>query len=68
MKTDATGAKPLLQTADLDFYNTTALADNNKWEMGKRYTYNIVIGLDEIYFAPSVANWTDVAVNPINVQ
>lgn len=68
MTTDATGAKPLLQKADLDFYNTTALADNNKWEMGKRYTYNIVIGLDEIYFAPSVADWDDVTVDDITVK
>lgn len=68
MTTDATGAKPLLQKADLDFYNTTALADNNKWEMGKRYTYNIVIGLDEIYFAPSVTNWVDVTGIDINVK
>lgn len=34
----------------------------DKWEMGKRYTYNIVIGLDEIYFAPTVTDWVDVEV------
>ena len=68
MKTGATGAKPLLQKADLYFYNTTALADNNEWKMGTRYTYNIVIGLDEIYFAPSVTDWTDVSVDGINVK
>lgn len=34
----------------------------DKWEMGKRYTYNIVFGLDEIYFAPSVEAWDDVTV------
>lgn len=68
MKTNATGAEPLLQKADLYFYNTTALADKNKWEMGKRYTYNIVIGLDEIYFAPSVTNWVDVTGIDINVK
>ena len=28
-----------------------------KWEMGKRYTYNIVIGLEKIYFAPQVDDW-----------
>ncbi len=27
------------------------------WDMGKRYTYNISIGLYEIYFAPTVENW-----------
>lgn len=68
LKTNATGAQPLLQTADLYFHHASALADNNKWAMGKRYTYNIVIGLDEIYFAPSVANWSDVAVGDINVN
>lgn len=68
MKTDATGAEPLLQKADLYFYNTTPLADNNEWKMGTRYTYNIVIGLDEIYFAPSVTDWVDVTGIDINVQ
>lgn len=32
------------------------------WKIGKRYTYNLVIGLDKIYFAPSVTDWTDVNV------
>ncbi|MGM9747921.1 MAG: fimbrillin family protein [Candidatus Cryptobacteroides sp.] len=32
------------------------------WEIGKRYTYNIAIGLNEIYFAPSVTDWKDVDV------
>ena len=68
MKTDATDAKPLPQTADLYFHHETPLADGNKWEMGKRYTYNIVIGLNEIYFAPSVTKWVPVTVDPINVQ
>ncbi len=30
-----------------------------KWEMGKRYIYHIVIGLDKIYFNPQVTNWED---------
>lgn len=34
------------------------------WEPGKRYTYHLVIGLDEIYFAPEVAPWDDVNVTP----
>lgn len=33
-----------------------------KWEMGTRYTYDVTIGVDEIYFAPSVAAWKDVNV------
>lgn len=68
LKTDASGSKEILQKAELDFYNSTALADNNKWEMGKRYTYNIVIGLDAIYFAPSVANWVDATATPIDID
>ena len=62
IKTIASGSVALLQKADLYFHNTTALADNNKWEIGKRYTYNLSIGLDKIYFAPSVTNWDDVNV------
>jgi hypothetical protein len=29
------------------------------WVKGKKYTYNITIGLDQIMFAPSVADWTE---------
>lgn len=35
-----------------------------KWEPGRRYTYNIAIDLDEIYFAPEVDSWDDVDVTP----
>lgn len=35
-----------------------------QWEMGKRYTYNIKIGLNKIYFNPIVENWNDVTVSP----
>lgn len=37
----------------------TAHAD---WKMGKRYIYDITIGLDRIYFAPTVTDWEDVTV------
>lgn len=37
----------------------TAHAD---WKMGKRYIYDITIGLDRIYFAPTVTDWDDVTV------
>ena len=33
------------------------------WDLGKRYTYTIVFGLDEIYFDPAVADWTDVTMD-----
>lgn len=29
------------------------------WEIGKRYTYNIIIGLDEIFFSPEVEDWVE---------
>jgi hypothetical protein len=32
------------------------------WEMGKRYTYSIVIGVNEIYIAPSIStDWVNVS-------
>ena len=44
---------PQKQTADL---TTTAVP---KWEMGKKYTYTITIGMTEIIFDPAVSNWTN---------
>lgn len=35
----------------------------NKWEMGKKYTYNLTIGLDDIFFAPRITEWEKVNVN-----
>lgn len=32
---------------------------SGEWVLGKRYTYNIIVGLDDIYFAPSVEEWQD---------
>ncbi|MBQ8838422.1 MAG: fimbrillin family protein [Bacteroidales bacterium] len=34
-----------------------------QWTKGYRYTYNLVFGLNEIYFAPSVETWYDVTMN-----
>lgn len=55
--------------------NTTTVNDNSgnpvnqsEWEMGKKYTYNFIFSLEEIYFAPSVENWTEVTVNNITVK
>lgn len=63
---------PQTQTFKL---NTTTVNDNNgnpvnqsEWEMGKKYTYNFIFSLEEIYFAPSVENWTEVTVNDITVK
>lgn len=38
------------------------------WVMGKKYTYNFIFSLDEVYFAPSVTDWTEVTVDNINVK
>lgn len=35
----------------------------DKWEMGKKYTYNLTIGLDDIFFAPTITEWVGVNVN-----
>ena len=37
-------------------------AQITEWVKGTRYTYDVTIGVDEIYFAPSVADWADVKV------
>ncbi len=31
----------------------------NNWDAGKKYTYQLTIGLDKIYFAPEVSSWVD---------
>jgi hypothetical protein len=31
-----------------------------EWEMGKRYVYNLIIGLNKIEFAPEAYDWNDV--------
>jgi hypothetical protein len=50
---DATPAIDITLETTLDALSTDV------WEPGKRYTYNLTIGLDEIYFAPEVTDWTD---------
>lgn len=37
------------------------------WEPGKRYTYNIIIGLTEIRFAPYVTEWEDVTDTDVHL-
>lgn len=63
----------LTQEATLDlatdnnggYYKDSATsADIEAWEMGKRYTYTITIGLEKIYFSPEVTEWVDVTVTP----
>lgn len=38
------------------------------WEIGKKYTYTLVFTLEDIHFAPSVTEWTEVTVNDIDVK
>lgn len=51
-QTDNT-ASTFTYTHMLNVENNTA----NQWEMGKKYTYNIAITLNEIKVAPSVVDW-----------
>lgn len=43
---------------------TTSIGDILSWEIGKRYTYLITIGLNGIYFKPYVEEWEDVYAGP----
>lgn len=45
--------------------NSTSPVAN--WEPGKKYTYRLTIGLEQIYFAPEVGNWTDATAQGVNV-
>ena len=62
---------PLLQTAIFKLYDSVnqsgkegdAAVTVDKWEMGKIYTYNLTIGLQGIYFAPTIDSWDNVSVD-----
>lgn len=51
-----TGSEALVQVIEKNLA-TTAVSE---WEMGKRYIYNIIVGLDTIFFEPYVADWEDI--------
>ncbi|MBO5418804.1 MAG: fimbrillin family protein [Bacteroidales bacterium] len=56
--------EPLEQTAEFKLKEIDHQADGvNQWEMGKKYTYNLNIGLQDIFFAPSIMGWDGVTVN-----
>lgn len=42
-------------------YTKTLYVKNifDKWEVGKRYTFNLIFSLDEIRWAPAVGDWED---------
>ena len=46
---------------------TSGLTPIDKWEQSKRYTYTLIFGLDEIYLAPQVDEWTNVTMSDINI-
>ena len=57
------GAGPKVpQTAEVKLSDLT-----DKWEMGKRYIYNVTIGLNKIYFGPTVEGWTNVEVPAVTM-
>lgn len=39
-----------------------------KWEIGKRYVYNLIVGLNKIEFAPDTYEWNDVDGGGIATQ
>lgn len=45
---------PIPYTKTINLNNTTT----EEWQAKKKYTYTIVIGLDVMYFAPEVIDWT----------
>ena len=54
---------PLSKDTSLEVAKGTGASNLTGWEKGTRYTYNITLGVDEVYFAPSVSAWEDVEVN-----
>ena len=64
----ATSAAPVTHTYEVAL-NTLEESDSassttahDGWDASRRYTYNIIIGLDRIYFAPTVEPWEDITV------
>ncbi len=51
------GTTYINQVQEVDLKNATVAA----WEMGKKYTYNLSIGMTEIIFDPAVTYWTEEA-------
>ena len=61
------GYLPQTQTFDLSDTKVSSI-DQTGWDVGKKYTYTLVFTLEDIHFAPSVENWTEVTVNDIDVK
>lgn len=64
IKTESAATMTQTHTVALSTLNEAGAgaSTHDDWEMGKRYTYDITIGLDRIYFAPTVTDWEDVTV------
>lgn len=63
----ATSAAPVTHTYEvalktLNESDGASSTTHDGWDASRRYTYNIIIGLDRIYFAPEVEDWTDITV------
>lgn len=43
----------------------SGLTPITEWEQSKRYTYTLIFGLNEIYLAPQVDEWTNVTMDNI---
>jgi len=63
IQNSGTGSEELAQIAELPLSTTNVAV----WEMGKRYIYNITIGLDTIYFEPYVQDWVDVNMGDLTI-
>lgn len=49
-------------------YPITEPEEGTAWAMGKKYNYNITMGLQEIKISPTVATWTDGTGADITIQ
>lgn len=63
IKNNGAGSEELKQIAELPLNGSTV----SKWVMGKRYIYNITIGLETIYFEPYVQDWVDIAAGDLTI-
>ncbi|MCQ2059245.1 MAG: fimbrillin family protein [Bacteroidaceae bacterium] len=57
-------------TTEFNYIDTIVLntRDVKEWQMNKRYTYNILISLDEIKWAPSIVDWEEVPADTIIID
>ena len=56
-----TGESSIQYTANLDLSGKT----DGKWDAGKRYIYEITIGMEQVVFAPKVTGWDTQTAVPL---